>query len=78
MCPCSRHKNTIFLSVDEVKLDLYRKGFQPNYWYWTCYVEFEPHIDVEAGTSTRNVSVPTRYEYGGQYKEFTEQYVDRS
>ena len=34
-CPCSKYKNQKYLSLDEVKVDLYKKEFVPNYWYWT-------------------------------------------
>ena len=57
-CPCSNHRNQAFLSTEEVKLDLYRRGFQPDYWYWTSHGEFEPHVDVAAETSTIYESPP--------------------
>ncbi|XP_038693762.1 uncharacterized protein LOC119991488 [Tripterygium wilfordii] len=50
-CPCSKHKNQRYLTPDEVKVDLYRKGFTPNYWYWTSHGEEEPQIDVEIDRS---------------------------
>ncbi|KAI0504324.1 hypothetical protein KFK09_015276 [Dendrobium nobile] len=51
-CPCSKHKNLAFLKPDDVKLDLYRRGFLPNYWIWTSHGEYEPHRDAHAGSST--------------------------
>ncbi|PKU74136.1 hypothetical protein MA16_Dca020112 [Dendrobium catenatum] len=51
-CPCSKHKNLAFLKPDDVKLDLYRRGFVPNYWIWTSHGEYEPHRDAHAGSST--------------------------
>ncbi|PKU80182.1 hypothetical protein MA16_Dca011927 [Dendrobium catenatum] len=51
-CPCLKHKNLAFLKPDDVKLDLYRRGFLPNYWIWTSHGEYEPHRDAHAGSST--------------------------
>ncbi|KAI0494048.1 hypothetical protein KFK09_024179 [Dendrobium nobile] len=51
-CPCSKHKNLAFLKPDDVKLDLYRRGFPPNYWIWTSHGKYEPHRDAHAGSST--------------------------
>ncbi|PKU79447.1 hypothetical protein MA16_Dca000792 [Dendrobium catenatum] len=51
-CPCLKHKNLSFLKPDDVKLDLYRRGFVPNYWIWTSHGEYEPHRDAHAGSST--------------------------
>ena len=31
--PYSKCKNQKYLSLDEVKVDLYKKRFAPNYWY---------------------------------------------
>ncbi|KAI0508150.1 hypothetical protein KFK09_014284 [Dendrobium nobile] len=50
-CPCSKHKNLAFLNPDDVKLDLYRRGFVPNYWIWTSHGEYESHRDAHDGSS---------------------------
>lgn len=70
-CPCIRHKNTTSLIIDKVKLDLFHKGFQPKYWYWTLQGEFEVHINVKVGTSMIYVLASSRYEIGDQYEEMT-------
>ncbi|XP_004494055.1 uncharacterized protein [Cicer arietinum] len=46
-CPCHNCMCSGILSASEVKLHLYRFGFQPNYWYWTEHGEEAPHIDLE-------------------------------
>nr|XP_027186018.1 uncharacterized protein LOC113784049 [Cicer arietinum] len=46
-CPCHNCMCSSILSASEVKLHLYRFGFQPNYWYWTEHGEESPHIDPE-------------------------------
>ena len=43
------------LNPDEVKVDLYKKRFLPNYWYWTSHGESDPRVgrvfDVHSSTS---------------------------
>ncbi|PKU62039.1 hypothetical protein MA16_Dca012148 [Dendrobium catenatum] len=51
-CPCSKHKNLVILEPDDVTVDLYRRGFMPRYWYWTCHGEYEPQFDYQCGPST--------------------------
>ncbi|XP_004488345.1 uncharacterized protein [Cicer arietinum] len=46
-CPCHNCMCSGVLSASEVKLHLYRFGFQPNYWYWTQHGEEAPHVDPE-------------------------------
>jgi len=36
---CSKCKNAKYLTLDVVKLHLYRKGFVQNYWFWTSHDE---------------------------------------
>ena len=43
-CPCCKCKNQRYLTTDEVKLHLYKKGFVPNYWYWTSHGESDPRV----------------------------------
>ncbi|KAJ8769652.1 hypothetical protein K2173_005255 [Erythroxylum novogranatense] len=38
-CPCSKCRHKCFLTIDEVKLHLLRKGFVPNYFEWTRHGE---------------------------------------
>ena len=56
-CPCSKCKNQKYLSPDEVKVNLLKKGFVPNYWYWTSHGESDPRVggvfDLPSSTSTR-------------------------
>uniref|UniRef100_A0A7C9DL29 Transposase-associated domain-containing protein n=1 Tax=Opuntia streptacantha TaxID=393608 RepID=A0A7C9DL29_OPUST len=54
-CPCTKCKNTKYLTPDVVKLHLYRKGFVQNYWVWTSHGEVEPSHYGE-GTSS-NIGV---------------------
>jgi len=46
-CPCSKYKNLKFFHFEEVKVHLYKKGFIPAYWYWTCHGESDPNIGVD-------------------------------
>jgi len=46
-CPCSKCKNLKFFHFEEVKVHLYKKGFMPEYWYWTCHGESDPTICVD-------------------------------
>ena len=41
-CPCAKCENTKFLSPEEVKVHLYKKGFTSGYWYWTSHGELQP------------------------------------
>ena len=50
-CPCLRHKNQKYLTPDEVRVDLYRKGFTSNYWYWTSHGEEMPETNIGADGS---------------------------
>ncbi|KAF7841398.1 putative tnp2 transposase [Senna tora] len=45
-CPCSKHENHAYLTVEEVKVDLYKRGFLPGYWCWTCHGEIAPEVSV--------------------------------
>uniref|UniRef100_A0A803MTA8 Transposase-associated domain-containing protein n=1 Tax=Chenopodium quinoa TaxID=63459 RepID=A0A803MTA8_CHEQI len=38
-CPCSKCENIPYQSVDTIKLHLYKNGFQPDYYRWTCHGE---------------------------------------
>ncbi|KAL0928660.1 hypothetical protein M5K25_000569 [Dendrobium thyrsiflorum] len=51
-CPCSKHKNQVHLRPDDIIVDLYRRGFMPQYWYWTSHGEYEPHFHSACGPST--------------------------
>nr|AAS79612.1 putative tnp2 transposase [Ipomoea trifida] len=54
-CPCSKCKNRVHLSADEVRVHLYKKGFEPYYWVWTCHGEPIPTVN-EQFQETRNES----------------------
>jgi len=43
-CPCTTCKNLNFLDSEDVKVHLYRRGFIPGYWYWTCHEEIDPTL----------------------------------
>ena len=43
-CPCSKCRNMNYILPEEVKVHLYRKGFVPDYWYWTCHGENNPTL----------------------------------
>ncbi|XP_019185969.1 PREDICTED: uncharacterized protein LOC109180715 [Ipomoea nil] len=55
-CPCSKCKNRVHLSADDVRVHLYRKGFEPSYWIWTCHSELPPSIQphMNEGPSENN------------------------
>lgn len=37
-------KNLNFLDSKDVKVHLYKKGFTPDNWYWTCHRESDPNL----------------------------------
>ncbi|WJX83272.1 hypothetical protein P8452_65944 [Trifolium repens] len=49
-CPCVKCQCTRFRSEDEIKLHLFKHGFQPNYWNWTSHGESFP--GDEGGSSS--------------------------
>ncbi|XP_031111768.1 uncharacterized protein LOC116015735 [Ipomoea triloba] len=56
-CPCSKCKNRVHLSADDVRVHLYKKGFEPNYWIWTCHGELTPSIQpyMNEGATENNL-----------------------
>ncbi|KAL0912450.1 hypothetical protein M5K25_018423 [Dendrobium thyrsiflorum] len=48
-CPCLKHKNQTFL--DDVKLDLYCRGFVLGYWFWISHGEYELYTNLQYGPS---------------------------
>ena len=54
-CPCTKCKNTKYLAPDVVKLQLYRKWFVKNYWFWTTHGEVVPTHNGEATSSNIGV-----------------------
>ncbi|XP_019158170.1 PREDICTED: uncharacterized protein LOC109154886 [Ipomoea nil] len=52
-CPCSKCKNRVHLSADDVRVHLYKKGFEPYYWVWTCHGEPIPTVNEQV-LETRN------------------------
>ncbi|XP_072079067.1 uncharacterized protein [Arachis hypogaea] len=67
-CPCNKHKNKIFLTPDEVLLDLYKYGFMPRYWCWDSHGESPLHLNVdhdnqEGTCSSPHANVPIRNSY---------------
>ena len=55
-CPCSKCRNTRFMNCEDVKVDLYRRGFMPNYWYWVSQGESRPS---SSGTEPTFVEMPS-------------------
>jgi hypothetical protein len=47
ICPCRRHKNSIFLNKDRVSLDLCQFRFMPEYEVWEHHGEVVPNPNVE-------------------------------
>ncbi|XP_070037516.1 uncharacterized protein [Nicotiana tomentosiformis] len=45
-CPCVNCKCMKFLKPENVKLHLYKKGFEDKYYFWTAHGEIEPSMDV--------------------------------
>ena len=48
-CPCSKCKNAKYLTPDNVKLHLYKKGCVGGYWTWTSHGE---EYDIHRGEGT--------------------------
>ena len=48
-CPCSKCKNAKYLTLDDVKLHLYKKGFVGGHWTWTSHGEV---YDIHRGEGT--------------------------
>ncbi|XP_058729647.1 uncharacterized protein LOC131601773 isoform X2 [Vicia villosa] len=46
-CPCSICRNIGFIHFEEAKVHIFKKGFTPDYWYWTCHGEVNPELCVE-------------------------------
>ncbi|CAH9108629.1 unnamed protein product [Cuscuta epithymum] len=38
-CPCTKCRNQCYKNHRDVKVDLYKWGFESNYWHWTCHGE---------------------------------------
>ncbi|XP_038711822.1 uncharacterized protein LOC120006015 [Tripterygium wilfordii] len=47
-CPCVRCKCTKYRGLDDIRMHLYQKGFQPIYHCWTSHGEEMPNIPHEA------------------------------
>jgi len=41
-CPCAKCKNRVYLTPDEVNMQLMYKGFVKKFWYWISLGEVEP------------------------------------
>lgn len=63
-CSCVKCKCMNILSSDEVnlKLHLYKYGFQPHYWFWIEYGEIVPHIDL-GGSSSAFECMINKYQF---------------
>ena len=62
-CPCAKCWNVPYLVVDTMKLHLYKRGFQPNYYEWACHREAFDEIlhpgsssNVEGGDNLYEIS----------------------
>lgn len=36
-CPCSKCRNIPYRDPETIKLHLYKNGFKPDYYLWTCH-----------------------------------------
>ncbi|PNX83399.1 hypothetical protein L195_g039441, partial [Trifolium pratense] len=50
-CPCAACECRRIRSEDEIKYHLYTKGFQPNYWIWSCHGETIPSAPTSSDTN---------------------------
>jgi len=41
-CPYAKHRNSMYLTPNEVKMHLMYKGFVKGYWFWISHAEVEP------------------------------------
>ncbi|CAK8571161.1 unnamed protein product [Lathyrus sativus] len=51
-CPCINCKCCKISTTTNVRLHLYRDGFQPDYWIWTQHGEVELNIDTRGGSNS--------------------------
>ncbi|CAK8534496.1 unnamed protein product [Lathyrus sativus] len=51
-CPCINYKCCKISTLTNVRLHLYRDGFQPDYWIWTQHGEVELNIDIRGGSNS--------------------------
>jgi len=45
---------SLFFHFEEVKVNLYKKGFIPGYWYWTCHEENDSNICIDTSPEIFN------------------------
>ena len=50
-------KNTNYLTPDDVKVHLYKRGFMNTYWYWTSHGKIEPHNHVNMHQSSSRMHI---------------------
>lgn len=51
-CPCIKCKCGKKSTPSNVRLHLYRHGFQPGYWIWTEHGEVNPDLDTRGGSNS--------------------------
>ncbi|CAJ2636394.1 unnamed protein product, partial [Trifolium pratense] len=51
-CPCINCKCMKISTAVNVRLHLYKNGFQPNYWIWTEHGEVRPSVDTMGGLNS--------------------------
>lgn len=57
-CPCSKCRNIPYRDPETIKLHLYKNGFKPDYYRWTCHGEehFRDESLSSMATSSRDAS----------------------
>ncbi|CAL5196102.1 unnamed protein product [Lathyrus oleraceus] len=49
-CPCIKCKCLKIRTLNDVRLHLYRDGFQPDYWIWNQHGEVDINVDTSNGS----------------------------
>ncbi|CAH9072041.1 unnamed protein product [Cuscuta europaea] len=64
-CPCRKCRNRRYKNPSDVKVDLYKWGFEENYWHWTSHGEEIPHLSESDNDMAHDDGV----EANGMYEE---------
>jgi len=73
-CPCTKCKNRVYLTPDEVMIHLMYKGFVKGYWYWISHEEVESG-QYDFGYSTNEMAETSGSSHTNH--NYNEHYVDR-
>ncbi|WJX27971.1 hypothetical protein P8452_16742 [Trifolium repens] len=76
-CPCVVCGCTCMRSEDEIRVHLYNKGFQPNYWVWSSHGESmsTSSVPVNQGVSSSGIQssiVPQNYQHYDPFNEMND------